>query len=177
MASPASLSSSWSTNVDINIFREYIRIPTVQPNVDYGKIMSEDERTSLSNLHIVRIGQAILFLMAQATAMGLPMSVFNAGEDATKPIAIITWLGSMPTLPSVLLNSHMDVVPADPSLWTHPPFAADIDANGRIFGRGTQDMKSVGMQYLAAIKALRAAGVQPKRTVHVTFVPGLLIDA
>lgn len=121
------------------------------------------------------VGQAILFLMAQATALGLPMRVFNAGGDPTKPVAVITWEGSEPALPSIELNSHMDVVPADPSLWTHPPYAADIDEAGRIFGRGTQDMKSVGMQYLAAIKALRAAGVRNKRTVHVTFVPGLLL--
>lgn len=29
--------STWSTNEDINAFREYLRIPSVHPNVDYGK--------------------------------------------------------------------------------------------------------------------------------------------
>lgn len=28
-----------------------------------------------------------------------------------KPVAIITWVGQQPELPSLLLNSHMDVVP------------------------------------------------------------------
>lgn len=56
--------------------------------------------------------------------------------------------------------------------WTHPPFGADIDSEGRIFARGSQDMKCVGVQYLAAIRALKKNGVTLKRTIHVMFVPG-----
>lgn len=66
----------------------------------------------------------------------------------------------------------MDVVPVYEEHWTHPPFGAEIDAEGRIFARGTQDMKSVGMQYLGAIRALKASGTRLKRTIHVIFVPG-----
>lgn len=65
----------------------------------------------------------------------------------------------------------MDVVPVFEESWTHPPFAAEIDSDGRIFARGTQDMKCVGTQYLAAVRALRKEGVQPKRTVHIVFTP------
>lgn len=66
----------------------------------------------------------------------------------------------------------MDVVPVFEEKWTHPPFAAEIDKDGRIFGRGAQDMKCLGMQYLAAIRALKKDGIkQLKRTIHVTFVP------
>lgn len=66
----------------------------------------------------------------------------------------------------------MDVVPVYEEYWTHPPFAADIDENGRIFARGSQDMKSIGTQYLAAIRALKRDGVKElKRTIHITFVP------
>lgn len=28
----------WNNNEEIEIFREYLRIPTVHPNVNYGKI-------------------------------------------------------------------------------------------------------------------------------------------
>lgn len=71
-----------------------------------------------------------------------------------------------------MLNSHMDVVPVFENFWTHPPFAADIDESGRIFARGAQDMKSIGTQYLGAIRALKRDGIaQFKRTIHVTFVP------
>lgn len=33
-------------------------------------------------------------------------------------------------------------------------------------------MKSVGIQYLEAIRYLKEDGVRLKRTVHITFVPG-----
>lgn len=54
----------------------------------------------------------------------------------------------------------------------HPPFAAEIDENGNIFARGSQDIKAIGMQHLAAIRALKRDGVkQMNRTIHITFVP------
>lgn len=59
--------------------------------------------------------------------------------------------------------------------WTHSPFGADMDEEGRIFARGSQDMKCVGVQYLAAIRALKKEGISLKRTVHVMFVPGMTI--
>lgn len=30
--------SKWANNEEIKIFQEYLRIPSVQPNVDYGKL-------------------------------------------------------------------------------------------------------------------------------------------
>lgn len=68
----------------------------------------------------------------------------------------------------------MDVVPVVAENWTYPPFSAHMDAEGRIFARGAQDMKCVGTQYLAAIRGLRESGARLKRTIHVVFVPGNL---
>lgn len=84
----------------------------------------------------------------------------------------MTWLGVDPTLKSILLNSHMDVVPVYRKYWTHEPYEAEIDDEGRILARGSQDMKSVGMQYLRAVKVLKDQGIQLKRTVHLMYVPG-----
>ncbi len=48
--------------------------------------------------------------------------------------------GSRPG-PKLLFDGHMDTVPVpDPSAWQHPPFGAEIH-DGRIYGRGTSDMK------------------------------------
>lgn len=33
-------------------------------------------------------------------------------------------------------------------------------------------MKSVGIQHLEAVRKLKAAGFVPRRTIHITFVPG-----
>lgn len=65
----------------------------------------------------------------------------------------------------------MDVVPVYENMWTHPPFAAHMDEEGRIYARGSQDMKCVGLQYLAAIRLLQKDGVTLKRTVIVMYVP------
>jgi aminoacylase len=56
--------------------------------------------------------------------------------------------------------------------WTHEPFSADKDNNGNIFARGAQDMKCVGIQYLEAVRQLMSKGVQLRRTVHISFMPG-----
>lgn len=56
--------------------------------------------------------------------------------------------------------------------WTYPPFSAHVDNDGKIFARGSQDMKCVGIQYLEAIRKLKEQGVHLKRTVHISFVPG-----
>lgn len=48
--------------------------------------------------------------------------------------------GSKPG-PKLLFDGHIDTVPVtDPSAWEYPPFAAEIH-DGKIYGRGTSDMK------------------------------------
>lgn len=88
-----------------------------------------------------------------------------------KPTVVLSLIGTEPNLPSILLNSHMDVVPVFEEFWTHKPFDADIDEEGKIFARGSQDMKCCGMQYLGAIRKLKRNNVQLKRSIHITFVP------
>ena len=51
----------------------------------------------------------VKFLRSQADGLGLPIRVIEVVEG--KPIVIISWVGTEPNLPSILLNSHMDVVP------------------------------------------------------------------
>jgi acetylornithine deacetylase len=58
--------------------------------------------------------------------------------------------------PSLLLNGHVDVVPAQAALWSGDPFAAAI-SDGWMTGRGAGDMKGGFAMALLAIGALRAA--------------------
>jgi acetylornithine deacetylase/succinyl-diaminopimelate desuccinylase-like protein len=64
--------------------------------------------------------------------------------------------------PLVLLH-HMDVVPPGDG-WTRRPFAAEID-QGRIWGRGAIDAKSLGISHLAAMVALQREQVALTRDV------------
>ncbi|KAG6459229.1 hypothetical protein O3G_MSEX011265 [Manduca sexta] len=54
--------------------------------------------------------------------------------------------------------------------WKFPPFSAHIE-NGVMYGRGTQDMKSVSIQYYEALRRLKANGVTLLRDVYMTLMP------
>jgi len=57
--------------------------------------------------------------------------------------------------PVLMFEGHTDVVTeGDPSLWRDPPFSATI-RDGRIYGRGANDMKAGLCCALMALKALR----------------------
>ncbi|XP_020090853.1 aminoacylase-1 [Ananas comosus] len=113
---------------------------------------------------------AAAFLRSEADALGLEAETLEFALG--KPLVLLRWPGRRPSLPSLLLNSHTDVVPAEPLKWAHPPFSAHLDSSSsHIFARGSQDMKCVGMQYLEAIRRLRAAGFTPDRTIYLSFVP------
>eukprot|EP00118_Oscarella_pearsei_P020597 m.224608 g.224608 ORF g.224608 m.224608 type:complete len:403 (+) comp39997_c0_seq2:129-1337(+) len=130
-------------------FRQYLRFKTVHPNPNYEP--------------------AVEFLAKMAKEVGLEFKRFEFVER--NPIVILTWLGKDPSLPSLLLNSHMDVVPVFEEYWTHPPFEAHKTESGRIYARGSQDMKCVGIQYIEAIRRLKQNGGQMLRTIHMSFTP------
>ncbi len=67
--------------------------------------------------------------------------------------------GSDPGAPRLLLIPHLDVVPADPSSWSHDPFAATI-ADGFVWGRGAVDMLNVTASMVAVFKALADGAIQ-----------------
>ncbi|KAK8698735.1 hypothetical protein V6N13_114844 [Hibiscus sabdariffa] len=133
----------------ISRFQEYLRINTAQPSPDYEK--------------------STQFLLTQADSLSLESQVVEFVKG--KPLVILKWPASDPSLPSILLNSHTDVVPSEISKWAYPPLGAHIDEHGNIFARGSQDMKCVGMQYLEAIRKLKSSGFQPKRSLYLSFVP------
>jgi len=65
--------------------------------------------------------------------------------------------------PVVLLN-HTDVVPHSPEFWSVPAFSGQIK-DGFIYGRGAQDMKSVGLAQFMVMVALKRAKVPLKRDI------------
>ena len=61
--------------------------------------------------------------------------------------------GKQQGLAPLVLLSHVDVVPANPAAWTHPPFAAVVE-DGYIYGRGAVDTKQLTVMELSAFLAL-----------------------
>ncbi|KAH7488726.1 hypothetical protein KRP22_008633 [Phytophthora ramorum] len=113
--------------------------------------------------------QCAQWLRRYLEELGLPVQVFSPVEN--KPVVLGTWQGEDPTLPGIILNSHYDVVPAMAEHWQLDPFEAKVLEDGRIYGRGTQDMKSVCIQYVEAVHTLMASGFKPKRNIYLLFVP------
>ncbi|MFA0930588.1 acetylornithine deacetylase [Pseudomonas syringae pv. tagetis] len=64
-------------------------------------------------------------------------------------------------VPGVLLSGHTDVVPAAGQAWTMPPFQATL-RDGRIYGRGTCDMKGfIALAIDAMLDAADMALIRP----------------
>ena len=70
--------------------------------------------------------------------------------------------------PKILLNGHVDVVPADPSGWTNDPFKPTIK-NGQIYGRGAADMKGSDACTIYSLKALVETGSKFAGSIIPTF--------
>jgi len=91
--------------------------------------------------------------------------------DERIPSMLFEWPGQDPKLGAILLMSHFDVVPVEPSTladWTHPPFSGHLDKEF-IWGRGTLDCKHGVMAILEAIKLLLAEGFRPQRSIYVAL--------
>ena len=71
--------------------------------------------------------------------------------------------------PPLLLMAHQDVVPAgDESKWRYPPFAGTI-AEGRVWGRGASDCKSILLEHMEAVEYLLDAGYEPGFDVYLAY--------
>ena len=66
----------------------------------------------------------------------------------------------------IVLSGHTDVVPVDGQPWTSDPFKT-VERDGKLFGRGTCDMKSFCAIALAFVPAFIAA--KPKTPVHIAL--------
>ena len=69
-------------------------------------------------------------------------------------------------LPGVMLSGHTDVVPVDGQVWSKPPFEAVVE-DGRVYGRGTADMK--GFVASALYCASKAAERQLETPLHLAL--------
>ncbi|WP_417273980.1 ArgE/DapE family deacylase [Celeribacter halophilus] len=71
---------------------------------------------------------------------------------------------------SLILNGHIDVVPAGPlDMWDSPPFAPEVK-DGWLYGRGGGDMKAGLSSNLFALDALTSLGLAPAADVFFQSV-------
>ncbi|MGC5325160.1 peptidase [Brevibacillus sp. SYSU BS000544] len=66
---------------------------------------------------------------------------------------------------SIILNGHVDVVPeGDRNQWEHDPYSGTI-VDGKLYGRGSTDMKGGNLASLLAIELLQSLGIRLKGDV------------
>jgi len=80
---------------------------------------------------------------------------------------LFKWSGKHDGDPTVLM-AHYDVVSADESSWSHPPFAPEIH-DGFLYGRGTLDTKITVSAMLHAAERLMEKGFVPESDVYFAF--------
>jgi acetylornithine deacetylase/succinyl-diaminopimelate desuccinylase-like protein len=123
----------------IRVLQEYIRIDTTNPpgnEIETAKFLAgilKDEGLG-PRIEESAPGRANLFATLK-------------GKGNSKPV--------------ILLN-HMDVVPVEAKKWSVPPFSGEI-RGGYVYGRGTIDMKGMGILELMALIYLKRKGIIPEQ--------------
>src|SRR5437763_16071547 len=130
---------------------DLVRIPTVNPP---GEAYEECAR--FIGQHLATHGFDVEYIVAEG----------RAEHPATYPRVNV--VGTRRSGPGAVvhLNGHFDVVPAGDG-WTLDPFAG-IVRDGKIYGRGTCDMKGGIAAAVFAAEAIRRAGVEVPGTIAIS---------
>src|SRR4051812_18470126 len=127
----------------VEFLQQYIRIATINPPADTRS--------------------AAALFKAELEKNGLKPEVFQS-TPAGQTNLMVRLPGRDRSKKPLLLLNHFDVVPVDPKAWPMDPFGALIK-DGQIWGRGSLDMKGIGVQQLTALITLHNAGVVPARDI------------
>ena len=142
--------------IDKNLDREYIqnllvdliRIPSVNPPEKEGE------------------KKVALLLINEMKKLGLNTIYDEVVSGRANATGI---LNGRKEKPSLILNGHLDVVPANADLWENKPFEPVIK-DGRMYGRGTADMKGALAAMLGAVKLIRDIQFKDNGKIILSFV-------
>lgn len=132
--------------------------PTARDCIDVlAELVSFDTTSRNSNLDLME------FVRGQLDEIGIA-SRMTFNEEGTKANL---WATIGPDIEGgIVLSGHTDVVPVDGQDWTSDPFKLD-ERGGRLFARGTCDMKGFVACCLAHAKHMRDADL--KAPIHYAF--------
>jgi acetylornithine deacetylase len=116
-----------------------------------------DTTSRESNLQLIELVRDYL------AGFGVPCElIYNAERSKANLFATI----GPAEQPGIVLSGHTDVVPVDGQPWTVAPFELS-ERDGKLFGRGTADMKGYIACVLASVPALVAADL--RMPVHIAL--------
>jgi acetylornithine deacetylase/succinyl-diaminopimelate desuccinylase-like protein len=106
------------------------------------------------------------YVAARLAEAGLAPVLLESAPGRANVVARVA--GTDASAPGLLVHGHLDVVPADASGWTVPPFSGEI-SDGVLWGRGAVDMKNADAVLLAVAGQWAADGVRPVRDIVLAF--------
>lgn len=113
---------------------------------------------------------AQLWMKKKLSEIGLEVDMWAEDPLGVRPNVVGTLKGSGGR--DLLLNGHCDVVPVyQPEKWDLDPFSGAI-VDGKVYGRGSCDMKGGLIALVAAVDAIKNCGVKLKGNVFLTSTVG-----
>jgi acetylornithine deacetylase/succinyl-diaminopimelate desuccinylase-like protein len=101
------------------------------------------------------------------SAAGVDPKVLERTARRSNVVARVA--GTDSGLPPLLVQGHLDVVPADPAQWTRDPFSGEI-TDGYVWGRGATDMKDFVAMILTVLQKWSREDHRPRRDIVLAFV-------
>ena len=99
------------------------------------------------------------FAAERLTDAGLSPEIFEAAPQRSN--VVTRWSGTDSSRPPLLVQGHLDVVPAEARDWSVPPFSGEV-RDGFVWGRGAIDMKQFIAQHSKEVYDRRAPFAAPK---------------
>ncbi|MEV4642580.1 M20/M25/M40 family metallo-hydrolase [Actinoplanes sp. NPDC049548] len=106
------------------------------------------------------------YVAAQLTEVGIEVELHESAPRRANLVARIP--GRDRSRGALLVHGHLDVVPADASEWSVPPFSGE-EKDGYLWGRGAIDMKDFDAMMLAVVRDWQRTGVVPPRDIVLAF--------
>ena len=133
----------------VKLCQELIQIPSV--NFGEGK---GDEKAAAE------------YVAAKMKEVGIESKIYESAPNRCSVVARIE--GKDKSRPGLVVNGHLDVVPANAADWSVDPFSGAIK-DGCIWGRGAVDMKNMDAMILAVIRLWARYNYQPERSIVIVF--------
>ncbi|MCA8908427.1 MAG: acetylornithine deacetylase [Rhodospirillaceae bacterium] len=114
---------------------------------------------------VSRMSNLDLIGFVEGYLAGLGVASHRVADETGQKANLFATIGPADT-PGVCLSGHTDVVPVDGQAWSDDPFAM-VGRDGRLYGRGTVDMKGFVATVLALVPEMLAAPL--KTPIHLAF--------
>jgi acetylornithine deacetylase/succinyl-diaminopimelate desuccinylase-like protein len=106
------------------------------------------------------------YVAAKLDEVGISYELHESAPKRANLVARIP--GADRSRGALLVHGHLDVVPADASEWSVPPFAGE-EKDGFLWGRGAIDMKDFDAMMLAVFRDWQRTGYIPPRDIVIAY--------